>query len=67
MENQEQELAQNYVNAISPASDQKVVDESKLDELFDIDDDGDFDLVDMAIIAGLMVAGYVAIKFVRGK
>ena len=55
------------MKAFDPNDDQKILNPEKIKSLMDIDDDGDFDLYDFALIAGLMIAGYFAIKLVRGK
>lgn len=58
---------QPYMKAFDPNEEEKMLNPEKLKSMIDINDDGSFDLYDIALIAGLMVAGYFAIKLVRGK
>ena len=58
-----QNLASDYFKTFSPSHNQESVNKSKFREIIDIDDDGDFDAVDVAILAGIAFAGYLAFSF----
>lgn len=54
----------NYEKAFSPTSGQKSVNENLFKKIIDVDDDGDFDKTDVAILAGISLAGYFAWKLI---
>lgn len=56
--------ASNYEKAFSPTSPEKSVNERRFKKIIDIDDDGDFDKTDVAILAGISLAGYFAWKII---
>lgn len=54
-----------YQKAFNPSEPEKSVNDSvfaKFKEIIDVDDDGDFDFIDAAIILGVAFAGYLVFK-----
>lgn len=53
---------QPYINTFNPQSPQRSVNVEMIKEMIDIDDDGDIDAFDIAVIAGIMLAGHLIFK-----